>query len=146
MNQSQISLKLWHENWVESKNKSVELIFPTCFEVLNLGITFFKSRTLFPILHCVCYLISRSLAIFNSAFFKKLKTICTLKFKARLERKESYEKVIHAPYSNKRWCLQCKWYEVKMQVMTRLFDLIKFGHFVFLVPSSPILSLLVYLF
>ena len=81
--------------------------------------------------------------IFNSKFLKNFKTICILKFKARLKHKESYEKDLHVPYGNKFSCLQCKWYEVKKKVQTELLDLFKFDRFVFLVPSLPTLLLLI---
>ena len=71
------------------------------FEFLTLGFDFFNSQTLFTILHLACYLNFGSLAIFNFTLFKKLKTACVQKLKARFKCKESYEKVIYASHDNK---------------------------------------------
>ena len=119
------------------------LCFQIYVEFPNLAFEFSKSRRVFSILHCACDLILRSVTIFNSKFLKIFKTICILKFKARLKHKESYEKDLHVPYDNKFSCLQCKWYEVKKKVQTELLDLFKFDRFVFLVPSLPTLLLLI---
>ena len=119
------------------------LCFQIYVEFPNLAFEFSKSRRVFSILHCACDLILRSVTIFNSKFLKNFKTICILKFKARLKHKESYEKDLHVPYDNKFSCLQCKWYEVKKKVQTELLDLFKFDRFVFLVPSLPTLLLLI---
>ena len=128
-NQSQISLKLWQNNWVESKNKSAELMFPIWLWILNFGFVFFQSHPLFTILHRACYHIFGSLAIGNSTFFKKLKLIFILKLKTRFKCKES--KSVHPPHGNEFWCLQCKWYGLKRKVKTKLLDLIKFNLFLF---------------
>ena len=119
------------------------LCFQIYVEFPNLAFEFSKSRRVLSILHCACDLILRSVTIFNSKFLKNFKTICILKFKARLKHKESYEKDLHLPYDNKFSCLQCKWYEVKKKVQTELLDLFKFDRFVFLVPSLPTLLLLI---
>ena len=51
--------------------------------------------------------------------------------------KEPYKKGLQVPYENKLSCLQCKCYQVKRKVQTKLLDLFKFDHFVFLEPSLP---------
>ena len=142
-NLSRISSKLWYDIWEESKNKNVKLMVPNVLWTSNLGFWLFQPTNVVHNLTLRMLPYFGSLAIFNFTLFKKLKTTCILKFKARFKCKESYEKVIYAPYDNKPWCFQCKWYDVTQNVLEKLFDLIRFDHFVFLVPSSPILSLLV---
>ena len=123
-NLSRISSKLWYDIWEESKNKNVKLMFPNFLWTSDLGFLTFST-----IVHWACYLIFGSLAIFNFTLSRKLKTTCALKFKARFECKESYEKVIYAPYGNKPWSCQCKWYDMTQKLLTNLFDLIRFNHF-----------------
>ena len=142
-NLSRISSKLWYDIWEESKNKNAKLMFSNVLWTSNLGFRLFQLTNFVHNLTLSIIPYFGSLAIFNFTLFKKWKTTCVLKFKAKFKCKESYEKVIYAPHDNKPWGFQCKWYDVTQKVLTKLFDLIRFHHFVFLVPSSPILSLLV---
>ena len=115
----------YFEFWEISKNtflqnsfRRLRLCFQIYVEFPNLGFAFSKSRRVFPVLYCACDHILKSLTIFNSKFLKNFKTIFVLKFKAKLKHRESYEKGLQAPYGNKFFCLQSKWYEVKRKIQS----------------------------
>ena len=75
------------------------------FELPNLRFCIFKVMNIVCNLTLFMLPFFRSLAIFNSIFFKKLKMIWILIFKTRFRSKESYEKGAHASYNNKFWWL-----------------------------------------
>ena len=94
-------MKLRHDNWEESENKSAELMFPNWFWTPKLKVLHFSIHENYLHSYVVHVTLFFGLSPSLIPHFWKIENDLNLKLNTKFRSKETYEKGVDAPYDNK---------------------------------------------